>query len=76
MKQQNHNKTQLKLMDFIMVQYRLNISNKILLKILAEHVKELLFKYCVINYLYEQIRNNKLVVVGDPRLIDIKIKTK
>ena len=43
-------------------------------KNLAEHVKELLFKYCVINYLYEQIRRNKLVVVGDPRLTDIKLR--
>ncbi len=41
---------------------------------LAEHVKELLFKYCVINYLYEQIRVNKLVVVGDSRLTDITLR--
>ncbi len=41
---------------------------------LMEHVKELLFKYCVINYLYEQIRVQKLVVVGDPRLSDIKLQ--
>ena len=41
---------------------------------LVEHVKELLFKYSVINYLYEKIRNNKLVVVGDPRLTDIQLK--
>ncbi len=38
---------------------------------LIEHVKELLFKYCVVNYLYEQIRLQKLVVVGEPRLSDI-----
>ena len=41
---------------------------------LTEHVKELLFKYCVVNYLYEQIRLNKLVVVGDPRLTDITLR--
>lgn len=41
---------------------------------LVEHLKELLFKFCVIDYLYEQIRIQKLVVAGDPRLHDIKIE--
>lgn len=35
---------------------------------LVEHLNELLLKYCVINFLYEQIRVNKLVVSGEPRL--------
>lgn len=35
---------------------------------LIDHLKELLFKYCVINFLYERIRTNKLVVSGEPRL--------
>jgi FKBP-type peptidyl-prolyl cis-trans isomerase (trigger factor) len=38
---------------------------------LIEHLKELLLKYCVVNFLYEQIRTNKLVVSGDPRLMQI-----
>ena len=38
---------------------------------LVEHLKELLLKYCVINFLYEQIRINKLVVAGEPRLTDM-----
>ena len=40
---------------------------------LGEHLKELLFKYCVINYLYEQIRTQKLVVAGEPRIHAIKV---
>src|SRR5574342_154370 len=38
---------------------------------LVEHLQELLLKYCVINFLYEQIRIHKLVVAGDPRLTNI-----
>ena len=41
---------------------------------ITEHEKELLFKYCVINYLYEQIRLNKLVVAGDPRLTTMTVQ--
>lgn len=41
---------------------------------LADHIKELLFKYCVVNYLYEQVRVNKLVLVGDPRLTEITLR--
>lgn len=41
---------------------------------LADHIKELLFKYCVLNYLYEQVRLNKLVLVGEPRLTDITLR--
>lgn len=40
---------------------------------LTEHLKEVLFKYCVVNFLYEQIRTQKLVVAGDPRLHAIKL---
>lgn len=40
---------------------------------LTEHLKEFLFKYFVIGFLFQEIRNNKLVVVGDPRLLDITI---
>ncbi len=39
---------------------------------LIEHLKEIIFKYAVINFLYEQIRTNKLVVSGDPRLKNIQ----
>lgn len=38
---------------------------------LVEHLQELLLKYCVINFLYEQVRTHKLVVAGDPRLTNI-----
>ncbi len=43
-------------------------------KNLTEHLKELLLKYCVINFLYKQIRNLKIVVAGEPRLHAIKIE--
>lgn len=38
---------------------------------LLVHLKEFLFKYCVINFLYKQIREQKIMIAGDPRLLDI-----
>lgn len=43
-------------------------------KNLIDHLQELLFKYCVINFLYERIRHKKLVVVGEPRLKAIDLE--
>lgn len=40
---------------------------------LIDHLKELLFKYVVINALYKNIRSQKLMVSGYPRLIDINL---
>lgn len=40
---------------------------------LIEHLKELLLRYCVINYLCEQIQKNKLVIAGQPRLSTVHI---
>ena len=41
---------------------------------LVEHLQELLFKYCVINSLYREIRTNKIVVAGEPRVLDISLQ--
>ncbi len=41
---------------------------------IIEHLKEFLFKFCVINFLYQQIREQKIVVAGEPRLIEINLK--
>jgi len=41
---------------------------------LTSHVKELLFKYLVVNFLFQEITNKKLIVAGEPRLIDIQIQ--
>lgn len=41
---------------------------------LSEHVKEFLFKYCVLDFLFQEIHRQKLLVVGDPRLIHITIE--
>jgi FKBP-type peptidyl-prolyl cis-trans isomerase (trigger factor) len=41
---------------------------------LIEHIKEFLFKYCVINGVYRTIRQQGLVVAGEPRLIDISVR--
>ncbi len=35
------------------------------------HVKEFLFKYFVIGFLYEQLSHQKIVIAGEPRLLDI-----
>lgn len=40
---------------------------------LIEHVKEFLFKYFVINYLYEQLHEKKMFTSGEPRLTDITV---
>jgi len=41
---------------------------------LTEHLKEFLFKYFVFNFLYQKIHENKMLVVGDPRLVDISVQ--
>ncbi len=41
---------------------------------LVEHLKELLLKYCVINFLCQQIHKKKLVTAGNPRLASIVIE--
>jgi FKBP-type peptidyl-prolyl cis-trans isomerase (trigger factor) len=43
-------------------------------KNILEHLKEFLFKYCVINVLYKEIRNNQIVVAGEPRLVNIVLE--
>lgn len=40
---------------------------------IVEHLKELLFTHCVANFLYESLYHNKIVVAGEPDLIDIKL---
>lgn len=41
--------------------------------IIVEHLKELLFTHCVVNYLYAALADNKIVIAGDPDLVDITI---
>lgn len=41
---------------------------------LLEHVQELLFKYLVINALYQEIYKQKLLIAGEPRLHDINVE--
>jgi FKBP-type peptidyl-prolyl cis-trans isomerase (trigger factor) len=41
---------------------------------LTDHVKEFLFKYCVIDFLLDQINQQKILVAGDPRLMNIFIE--
>jgi len=42
--------------------------------ILHNHLKELLFNYFVIHFLYEQLQARKIPLAGEPRLIDIKLE--
>jgi FKBP-type peptidyl-prolyl cis-trans isomerase (trigger factor) len=37
------------------------------------HLKELLFSHCVVHQLYDSLTSQKIVVVGDPDLVDIKL---
>lgn len=40
---------------------------------IVEHLKELLFTHCVVHFLYESLSDNKIVVAGDPDLVDIQL---
>lgn len=48
--------------DYIAKHYRVNI---------IEHLKEFFLKFGIVNFLFQEIRNQKLLVAGDPRLEDI-----
>lgn len=41
---------------------------------IVEHLKELLFTHCVVHFLYESLSDNKIVVAGDPDLVDIELQ--
>jgi FKBP-type peptidyl-prolyl cis-trans isomerase (trigger factor) len=40
---------------------------------IIEHLKEFLFNYCVLESLYHEVERQKLIVAGNPRLIDIEL---
>ncbi len=42
--------------------------------ILHDHLKELLFNYFVIHFLYEQLQERKIPLAGEPRLVNIKLE--
>lgn len=48
--------------EYISAQYRVNI---------IEHLKEFFFKFGIINFLFQEIRARKILVAGEPRLVDI-----
>ncbi|MCX5922560.1 MAG: hypothetical protein NTX86_04510 [Candidatus Dependentiae bacterium] len=41
---------------------------------LIEHIKEFLFKFFVVDFLLEQIHTKKLLVAGEPRLIEVTVE--
>ena len=49
-------------LEYITKQYRVNI---------VEHLKEFFFKFGIVNFLLQEVRTQKILVAGDPRLIDI-----
>src|SRR5262245_48660704 len=49
-------------LEYISKQYKSNIT---------EHLKEFFFKFGIVNFLFQEIRAQKLLVAGDPRLIEI-----
>jgi FKBP-type peptidyl-prolyl cis-trans isomerase (trigger factor) len=40
---------------------------------LTNHLKEFLFKYAVLNFIFKQLRTQKLPVAGEPRLMSIEL---
>lgn len=51
--------------EYITKQYKINIT---------EHLKEFFFKFGIINFLFQELRGQKLLVAGDPRLVDISLE--
>lgn len=49
-------------LEYIQHNFKNNIIN---------HLKEFLFKFCVVNFLYKEIRAHKIVIAGEPRLLNI-----
>jgi len=41
---------------------------------LIDHIKEFLYRYIVLNFLYREIQHHKLLVIGEPRLQAITLK--
>lgn len=49
-------------LEYIQQNFKNNIIN---------HLKEFLFKFYIINFLYQEIRIRKVIIAGEPRLVDI-----
>jgi len=41
---------------------------------LVEHVKEFLFNYCVVSFLYKELYNQHVLFAGEPRLVSISVE--
>jgi len=41
---------------------------------IIEHLKDFLFRYCVVSFLVKELRNNKIILAGEPRLININLE--
>lgn len=41
---------------------------------LTEHLKEFLFKFCIINFLYHELRSRKFLFAGEPRLSSVSLE--
>lgn len=41
---------------------------------IVEHLKDFLLRYCVISFLYKELRRNKIVIAGEPRLLKINLE--
>ena len=41
---------------------------------ILQHLKELFFTHCIMNFLCKSLVDNKIVIVGDPKLVDIEIE--
>ncbi|HLJ31811.1 MAG TPA: trigger factor [Candidatus Babeliales bacterium] len=51
--------------EYITKQYKTNIT---------EHLKEFFFKFGIVNFLFQELRAQKFLVAGDPRLVDIALE--
>lgn len=51
--------------EYIVKQYKVNIT---------EHLKEFFLKFGIVNFLFQEMRTQKLLVAGEPRLVDIAVE--
>lgn len=52
-------------LDYIAHNYRL---------VVRDHVKEFLYNFFVLSHLFKEIRENKLLIIGEPRLVDVSVE--
>jgi len=43
-------------------------------KNIIEHIKEFLFRFCIIDFLYSELRKQKIIIAGEPKLLVVSLE--